>query len=624
VFKTLRTKLLIGLTPLLAIMVGLGLWAIAMLDHLGGRIKVILKENYESVVAAEGMKEALERMDSAAQFAINLQDERALKQFHDYQPMFEENLKKEQNNVTLIAEGEQELADALTANYAKYLKQSDEFYALPRQPASRRSDYYFNALYKTFIEIKNDADEVLKINQANMRAEDLRARQAAASSKSVMVLALLGSALVATSVALALSRSILEPIRAVTRGARAVAQGDLDQVVPATTRDELGELAVAFNTMARTIREFRQAGTARLLRAQKTAQSTIDSFPDPVVVLDPEGAIERANPAARKFLGVSPSENGTVPWTPPPQLKGPLGEVLGGRPDYLPTTLEHVLCIRDEGQERFFLPRVLSIRSEHEGMLGAAVVLSDVTKFRLVDQLKTDMVSTVSHELKTPLTGVQMAVHLLLEESIGPLNPKQVELLVAARQDADRLLAIINDLLDLTRIEQGRVTLDLHPVAPADLVSEARDRFETQAQDAGISLRGSVTFGLPPVLADRERIGHVFDNLVGNALAHTGRGGSIELSAETQGDSIQFTIKDTGDGIPPEHLPRIFERFYRVPGSRSRSGAGLGLAIAKEIVLAHGGQIHVRSRVGEGSTFTFTLPISPNGNGRANGEGVVS
>src|SRR5439155_20419238 len=135
-----------------------------------------------------------------------------------------------------------------------------------------------------------------------------------------------------------------------------------------------------------------------------------------------------------------------------------------------------------------------------DGRLGAAVVRSDVTKFRLVDQLKSDMVSTVSHELKTPLTGVQMAVHLLLEEAIGPLNPKQTELLLSARQDSDRLLAMVNDLLDLTRIEQGQVKLDLRPVAPADLVSEAISRFESGAADAGIRLPGSSGFGLSPVL----------------------------------------------------------------------------------------------------------------------------
>jgi len=147
-------------------------------------------------------------------------------------------------------------------------------------------------------------------------------------------------------------------------------------------------------------------------------------------------------------------------------------------PDHLPTSLDHAIALRDAGQEKYFLPHVLSIQDERGGMLGAAVVLQDVTKFRLVDQLKSDMVSTVSHELKTPLTSIQMAVHLLLEEGVGPLSSKQIELLLAARQDSDRLLAMVNDLLDLTRIEQGRVRLDLRPVPVSELAQQARDRFE--------------------------------------------------------------------------------------------------------------------------------------------------
>lgn len=610
-FRTLAAKLFVGIAPLLAILVGLGIWAISTLAFLGGRIDVILRENYDSVVAAEGMKEALERMDSAAQFAIAGQDERALRQFRVNEAAFRKHLEKEQNNITL--EGEQERADRLAALFARYLEQSKVYFALPATPLAKRSDFYFNEIYNTFNEIKNTADEILAINQANMKAEDRKAREAAARSKQVMILALLGSVAVATLIALLLSRSILEPIRAVTRGARALSRGDLDQVVPATTRDELGELAAAFNTMARTIREFRQAGTARLVRAQKTAQATIDSFPDPVVVVDTEGSVERANPAARRLLGVIPSEDSSVPWSPPAQLRQPLADVLGGRADGLAAGLEHAIPFRDDGQERFFLPRVLPIRGEQSELLGAAVVLSDVTRFRLIDQLKSDMVATVSHELKTPLTGIQMAVHLLLEEAVGPLNPKQVELMLAARQDSERLLAMVNDLLDLTRIEQGRLKLVLQPIAPADLIAEAVERFEPRGRDQGVALKGTVAFGLPPVPVDRERIEHVFDNLVTNALAHTGRGGSIELTAERDGQGVRFAVRDTGTGIPAESLSRIFEKFFRLPGARPGEGAGLGLAIAREIVTAHGGQIDVESQLGQGTRFTFTVPLAPNG-----------
>ena len=603
---TLRTKMLIGVTPLLALMVGLGLWAITLFSRLGNNIDVILRENYRSVLAAQGMKEAIERMDSALWFAIAGKEDRAKVQYAENRRAFEAKLKVEQNNVTLP--GEQAMADDLTTLQGRYVAQADRFFALPAVAKDERTTFYFKYMLPLFDAIQARADDVLAVNQANMTDENDRARATAESSSRLMLFALLGSAALASLIALAASRAILDPIREVTRAARGLARGDLDQVVSPMSADELGELARAFNDMARTIRDFRQAGTARLLRAQQTAQATIDSFPDPVVVVDPTGSVERANPAARRVLGLATGD-GPVPWNPPPQLREPLAEVLGGRIDRRPISLEHALVCRDDGQERFFLPQVLPIRDEAQGLLGAAVVFNDVTRFRLLDQLKSDMVSTVSHELKTPLTGVQMTVHLLLEEVIGPLNSKQVELLLAARQDSDRLLAMINDLLDLTRIEQGRVRLDRSLAAPADLIGEAVERFNPKAKDVGVTLKGEVGFGLPPVSVDRERVAHVFDNLVGNALAHTRRGGSVTLKGRPEADgSTTFEVEDSGEGIAPEHLARVFEKFYRVPGSKSSGGAGLGLAIAREIVEAHGGRVDARSQPGQGTTFAFTLP----------------
>lgn len=605
-FDTLRNKLLVGLTPLLAILVGLGLWAIVMFARLGGNIDLILKENYRSVRYAERMKEALERMDSAVLFALAGEEDQARTQFEENRPRFAEALAAENANVTLIREGEAELAAELARLYDRYEGLADRYFALPLGDARR--EFYFGQLYPTFQQIKSRADDVLRINQRNMEDMDARARAAASNSIRLMILALLGAAVVGVLASLALSRLILGPIGDVTRAARAMSRGDYDQVVPVVTRDELGELADAFNAMARRIREYQAAGTARLLRAQQTAQATINSFPDPVIVVDPSGAVERANPAARRILGVTPSES-AVPWSAPAPLRQALNEVLGGRPDYLPAAVEQAVAFRDDGQERFYMPRVLAIRQDDD-LIGAALVLQDVTKFHLIDQLKSDMVSTVSHELKTPLTSLRMAVYLLLEEVVGPLTSKQVELLLAARQDAERLLAMVNDLLDLTRIEQGRLRLDLHPVAPADLVGDAVERFASQARDAGAALKPAVGFGLPSVLVDRERVDHVFDNLIGNALRHTPRGGTVRVTAEADGDRVRFAVGDTGEGIPPEHLPLIFEKFYRVPGSRP-DGAGLGLAITREIVQAHGGRIDVESEIGRGTTFTFRLAVDP-------------
>ncbi len=307
---------------------------------------------------------------------------------------------------------------------------------------------------------------------------------------------------------------------------------------------------------------------------------------------------------------VSPAGESPVPWHPGQPLKTLIGDVLAGRGDYLPLSLEQAISLWDSGQERYFLPRVLAIRTESDELLGAAVAMVDVTKFHLLDRLKSDMVSTVSHELKTPLTSVQMAIHLLLEELVGPLEPKQVELLLAARQDSDRILTMINDLLDLTRIEQGRVQLDLTAVPASELVDEAVKRFQPQAHSGGLSLSAELRHDDLTVMVDRERIEHVFDNLIMNAIQHTARGGSVTVGAFSQGEQARFVVRDTGEGISAEHVARVFEKFYRVPSTRHAGGAGLGLAIVREIVTAHGGQIEVASSPGKGATFTFSLPAT--------------
>jgi signal transduction histidine kinase len=170
---------------------------------------------------------------------------------------------------------------------------------------------------------------------------------------------------------------------------------------------------------------------------------------------------------------------------------------------------------------------------------------------------------------------------------------------------------MINDLLDLTRIEQGRVALDQQPVDAAGLVHDARERFRAEAEDSGILLNSQLASPLPPVLVDRERVEHVFDNLITNALRHTGRGGQVTLGATPEQGSVRFAVQDTGEGIPAAFIPRIFDKFFRTPGVKRPGGAGLGLAIVREIVTAHGGQVDVHSRPGKGTTFTFTLPTAP-------------
>ena len=259
------------------------------------------------------------------------------------------------------------------------------------------------------------------------------------------------------------------------------------------------------------------------------------------------------------------------------------------------------------GEERYYRPEAVPILDNERLTTGVILVLKDVTQLRQQDEIKRGVVRTVSHQLNTPLTSVRMAIHLLLGEKIGALNEKQAELLMSAREDSDRLHDILDSLLDLSRFESGKAQMEFRALSPRSIVMDAVESFRRTAQDRGVALHADVPGDLPDVWVDTTRIGHVFSNLLSNALKHTSPGGRIALTADADDAWVRFHVSDTGEGIPAAFLSRVFEPFFRVPGRQNETGAGLGLAIVKEIVEAHGGTVGVESSEGKGSSFTFTL-----------------
>src|SRR5581483_5217979 len=259
------------------------------------------------------------------------------------------------------------------------------------------------------------------------------------------------------------------------------------------------------------------------------------------------------------------------------------------------------------GQEAFLLPRASPVKTETGGLIGVAILLQDVTRLMRFDELKSNLVATVAHELRTPLTSLRMALHLCLEQAVGPLTEKQADLLYAGRQDTERLQQIVDDLLDLSRLQAGGIELHKRPVDAAELARQALQSFKTQAADKRLDLRFEILPGLGEVVVDPERIELVFSNLLGNAIKYTPEGGTVTLAGERRDGAVRYTVADTGPGIPPEYRQAIFDKLFRMPGAKA-SGAGLGLFIAKEIVRAHDGQIGVEGEPGTGSTFWFEVP----------------
>jgi signal transduction histidine kinase len=365
------------------------------------------------------------------------------------------------------------------------------------------------------------------------------------------------------------------------------------------------------------------------VRAQQTGQAVVDSFPDPILVVEPSGLVEIANPAARQVLGVTaptgvdssevgPAAPSRSAWQPPAALRRPLAEALEHQQPFRTQSFDQTIVFRLDGEERAYLPQILPIRDPAGDTLGAAVVLSDVTRFRLMDQIKSNLAATLSHELKTPLACVRLNLHLLLEKTVGPLNAKQAELLADARNQAERLLRTIEHLLALARLEHRGESLQCQPEAPGVLLRAAADELRARTASKRIEVVVEAAEDLPPVGVDRQRFGHALNNLLDNALTYTDEGGRITLSAAlVENRVVRFSIIDTGIGIPAEHLPHIFEKFFRVPGRSQGRGTGLGLAIVREIAVAHHGEVSCASQPGKGTMFDLTLPVWE----RADGDG---
>jgi len=605
---SLRRRIILTITPLVLLPAVLGVIGVFMLNQLGSRIKLILKENYASVRAMSRLNEALERIDSSFQFALAGREDEARAAFERNWSTFDEQLDIERRNVTLP--GERELVDQLDGLSREYRRRGRAFFARPSGDPARRGDYFQHGLLTDFRAIKETAGTILHLNQAHMERASDAARDTAATARNGFAAALALVAGLALLSAYWLTRAVVRPIAELTEAAVAVGAGNLDLSVPVLGRDELGRLARAFNDMTVQLREYRRSNAAQLVRAQKTAQATIDSFADPVLVVDPAGGVELVNPAARQLFGVRPAD-AAPPWVPPEPLRQPLADALANRRAFQADSFDQAVLFRLHGEERAYLPQVLPISDRFGYTLGAAVVLKDVTGFRHLDQLKSDLVATVSHELKTPLTNLRLAVHLLLEESVGPLTPKQTELLLDARDSAERLLRMIEHLLALARLQQREQGLELKPHAPAELLRAAADAFAAQARDRHIDLVVAESDNLPPVPIDAARVAQALGNLIDNALAHTEPGGTVTLSAAGTDRGVRFTVADTGAGIPAEALPHVFDRFFRVPDDDRPGSTGLGLAIVREVAEAHGGTADAESCPGRGSAFHITVPGRP-------------
>lgn len=400
-------------------------------------------------------------------------------------------------------------------------------------------------------------------------------------------------------IAIRLADRISGPLNALQRQAHAIASGRFDsRLYPAGPR-ELREVGEAFNSMSATIRR----ETAARERTTRRLEAVLASLSDGVVITDRSGLVIRMNQAAATMLRVDAEESIRQPF------------MMVSRDYELTTLLRRAL---DQGElcsltvevglrRRLLESSALPVTGGSEEL--GLMVMRDVTEVRHLEAVRREFVANVSHELRTPLAAIKALVETL---EGGAIDDPEVapDFLSRIVGEVDRLADLVDDLLDLARLESGRIALRTDAVTPRALVSGGVQRLLPLIQRAQLELSVSVPDELPPVRADRARVEQVLLNLVHNAVKFTLPGGHLDIEAVRADNAVRFSIRDTGTGIPSDELPRLFERFYKADRARRSEGTGLGLAIAKHIVQAHGGTIWAESTVGQGSTFFFTLPVA--------------
>ncbi len=595
----LRTRLYLGLLPLLLLIVATGGYAIHVCRNLADSYSRDLINNYRAVIACQQMRESARLMTIALTPPSAMGNEEKLS-FAEHRADFERELKGQVQSSA--GSPRMEFVASLRREFMDFDELGERLIASGGSASQAAFQERFTALGAVLTAIEN----LTRRDFAAAQQTAVQVERLAEATVRVMLLNIAGGFVLSLFLAWRLAASLLRPIKAFTVSAVALGDGDLDRKVPEDSSDELGQLARAFNTMAEKLRSYRDATLARVLRAQRTMEATLTSAPDPVFVVGRDGTHEVRNPAAER-LAMSPDFAHGFP----PSVAARLAHVLESGEHDVPTDYGHVVTLRVDREDRHFLPRILAIGDKLTEFKGAAVILQDVTKFRLLDDAKTNLVGTVSHELKTPLTSLRMALYLLLEQNLNALSSQQRELLEDARDDADRLLRILDTLLDLTRLESGASPLERSDVGVASLLHRLAGESHPIFAAAGQRLVVVVSPELSGanVNVDEARLRHVFMNLLTNAAKYTPEGGFVTLSAIPEGAGfIRFTVRDQGPGISSESIGRVFDRFYRAPNQTTKPGAGLGLAIAREVVVAHGGSIACNSTPGEGSEFYFLLP----------------
>lgn len=569
----LKTKLTFGIGVLFTMIVALGLLSVKYIDNLSADTRNILADNYKSLDYAKKMLYALENMQA---------DTANMK-------VFVENLERQQSNITEIDE------EDATAKLSRHFK-------MYRQDLSTANLQL----------LRQDLHDIMSLNMASIhRKSEVAAHTADQATMWVYIVG--GACITVAFVFLILfPQRLVKPIRELTGGIMEIANQNYDKRLHFSSAEEFGKVAASFNNMAEKLAEYRRSTLADLLTAKKYVEAVVNSIHEPIIGLDKDRKVLFINDEALYVLNLN-REN----------ILGKQAEEVALKNDLLrrlvceivqPDEKQEPLKIYADNKESYFQAHYIKMYVTNSGeseqhYVGDVILLKNITEFKELDSAKTAFISTISHELKTPISAIMMSLKLLEDKRIGPLNEEQQTLSRSIKENSDRLLSITGELLKMTQVETGKLQLSPKITKPIELINYALNATRVLAERFGCNIEVEYPEEkMPKLFVDSEKIAWVVTNLLSNAIHYSKENSRIIVGAKQEAGKVDIYVQDFGKGIDPRYHQSIFERYFRVPGTKVQ-GSGLGLAISKDFMEAHGGMIRLESEVGKGSRFTITFPI---------------
>jgi NtrC-family two-component system sensor histidine kinase KinB len=569
----IKTKLTLGVGLLFILIILLSIVGAFNINALKSDTENILKANYNSLLYSRNILSVL-----------NNPSEKTIQ-------VIEDNLKKQENNATEIGELDANLE--LRNNFEAYKKSNS------------------NSSVQLAIQ-----ENLFQIMDMNMQAIQRKSEVAKTTAdKAVFWIVVTGTIcfLIAFILLVNLPSNIANPIKELTESIKQIAAKNYSKRVHFESHSEFGELAKSFNSMAEKLEEYNNSNLAKLMMEKKRIETLINNMHDPVIGLDENLKVIFANEEALKIIGSTANE-----------IIGHFTQELALKNDLVRNLITDLMIenpiigqkqapvkIFAENKESYFEKETLHISIVPTGetnsiLVGHVIFLRNVTSYKELDFAKTNFIATVSHELKTPISSIKLSLQLLENAEIGHLNDEQKNLVESIKDDATRLLKITGELLNMTQVESGNIQLSIMPADPKEILLYAINATQTQADQKQIKFNIECPDSISKVQADNEKTAWVLTNLISNAIRYSYDNSTIYLSIIETKNNVQISVRDRGQGIAPQYKDKVFDRYFRVPGTK-KEGTGLGLSISKEFIEAQGGQISVETEFGAGSKFSITL-----------------